>query len=733
MNRPGLGTLLLICCAPAAPLWAQTQIGGGTCNSSSLNGGYSVSITGRQVTSAGAFTSVFQSVGAATFDGLSKVTITLATDGLQSVGSAATWSGTYSIQANCAGTITITSGGSAVLNIAVYNQGNAFLITGHDATYSYSGSGNNQPNTCSTALLSGSYVFSATGFGLNGNAVSGVTDAAGTLQFDGQGKITANITLISIGGPNAVTATGAYSVDGGSCTGSGTLTDSKGNSYTLSLSITGGNATATTDMLAAFAQKSRFLVDGAAHTVTNQTCGTSTLNGTYSLTLTGRNVSSGGSLAGSFHGDGTIAFDGQGKVTITGTSNTNLAQGKAFTYTGTYSMGSACSGTVTLTAGSSATFTLLEWSNSGQVNLIGSDASYVYSGGGSSARPAACINATLTGIYAYSMSGFFSSGTAQIGVGDETGIAQFDGQGNMTAAGILSSSGNQSPYTATGTYSVTPNCLAAATVTDANGNVNTLNFSLLNLYGQGADMIAATSNFVRSGAAHAAFLHPTQAIGNVASYSVNATPAGSVFALFGNNLATRAAGAINIPLPGTLLNTSVTVNGETAPLFYVDPGQIDAQIPWDIPGGTAATVIVKNGTSVSNAVAIYVPATGTPGISVYGNNRAVVVNQDGSINSPTAAAAVGDTVVAYFTGGGPVNASGKLVTGSADPAGQVTGTNSVTVGGVSAKVTYMGLTPESIGLYQVNFVVPQVAKGTYPVVINIAGFASNNPVMTVSN
>ena len=170
-------------------------------------------------------------------------------------------------------------------------------------------------------------------------------------------------------------------------------------------------------------------------------------------------------------------------------------------------------------------------------------------------------------------------------------------------------------------------------------------------------------------------------------------------------------------------------------MFYVDPGQIDAQMPWDIPGGAAATVIVKNGTDTSNAVAVYVSATGTPGLSVYCNNRAVVVNEDGSTNSPTAAAAVGDEVVAYFTGGGPVTPSGKLVTGSPDPPGlsRVTGASTVTVGGVVAKIDYIGLTPGSIGLYQVNFFVPQLAKGTYPVVISIAGYTSNNPVMTISN
>jgi uncharacterized protein (TIGR03437 family) len=112
-----------------------------------------------------------------------------------------------------------------------------------------------------------------------------------------------------------------------------------------------------------------------------------------------------------------------------------------------------------------------------------------------------------------------------------------------------------------------------------------------------------------------------------------------------------------------------------------------------------------------------------------------VVNQDGSVNSGSTAASVGDEVVAYFTGGGPVMASGTLTSGHPAPSGlsPVTGTNSITVGGVAATAPYIGLTPGSIGLYQANFTVPQLAKGTYPVVITIAGQASNNPVITVSN
>jgi uncharacterized protein (TIGR03437 family) len=157
-------------------------------------------------------------------------------------------------------------------------------------------------------------------------------------------------------------------------------------------------------------------------------------------------------------------------------------------------------------------------------------------------------------------------------------------------------------------------------------------------------------------------------------------------------------------------------------------------MPWEIPGGTVASVVVQNGGVNSNAAAVYVPATGTPGIAMYNTNRAVVTNADGSVNSSTNAANVGDEVTAWFTGGGPVQASGPLVTGSPAPAGLslVTGSYSATVGTVPVTtIDYIGLAPGSIGLYQMNFVVPQIAKGTYALQINIAGQASNKPLMNV--
>jgi uncharacterized protein (TIGR03437 family) len=260
-----------------------------------------------------------------------------------------------------------------------------------------------------------------------------------------------------------------------------------------------------------------------------------------------------------------------------------------------------------------------------------------------------------------------------------------------------------------------------------------VSFVLTGAYGANADLILANPQFVRSGSAHATLLNPSESIANVFSYVANYTPPGSAFVVFGTDLATKAVAATTVPFPTTLATTKLLVNGTAAPLYYVSATQINALMPWEIPGGTVASVVVQNGAATSNAAAVYVPATGTPGIAMYNTNRAVVTNADGSVNSSTDAANVGDEVVAWFTGGGPVEASGPLVTGSPAPSGLswVSGSYSVTVGTAQAPVQYIGLSPGSIGLYQVNFTVPQLAKGSYALQINIAGQASNKPLMNV--
>jgi hypothetical protein len=253
----------------AAPMLAQTTIGGGTCSSATANGTYAVTITGRQVTTAGNFTNVFQANGSATFDGQSKVTIAMTEDTGSLSGAPLTWSGSYSVQANCAATIAIATGGSATFNMALYDQGNDFILTGTDATYAYSGSGNVQPTGCSAATVVGVYTATGTGYSLSSSAVNGAEALSGLLQFDGLSVVTANLSLVQGTSSSTSTLTGSYSVSS-NCLGTATLTDSKGGSYVMSFSVYSATKTYSSNFYMALAQTGKFIVSGTAHATYGQ-------------------------------------------------------------------------------------------------------------------------------------------------------------------------------------------------------------------------------------------------------------------------------------------------------------------------------------------------------------------------------------------------------------------------------------------------------------------------------
>lgn len=733
-----LGTSLF-----ALPLLAQVQIGGGTCNSSTLNGTYELILGGRQVTSTGTVSKALQATGTAAFDGQSKVTLTLTANIVSANGGFGTplvYSGTYSLQSNCSGTVSITTGDTATFALESFNSGNTFALMGSDSTYAYNGSGNIQPATCPTTL-SGVHEFNATGNTISSGAVTGVLDVDGVLTFDGQGNVTANWTQATNSNATTVSATGTYTLTSG-CLTTATLTDTSSNKYAVNMSI----YSTAPDFVVEFSSPQE-IFDGsgsaAQPAISGGTCSASNLTGTYEFLLAGRQITSGGAIVKLFEAAGSAAFDGQSKVTLTMTANTvNSSQtfGTPLTYSGTYTIQSNCQGSISITSGDTATFALVAYSVNATTQVansftvVGTDATYAFNGSGS-VQPAACSVSTLSGAWPFSANGNTLSGSTISGIIDLAGLLTFDGQGNATAGWSTSSNTATTNVTATGTYAVSSACLGTITLADSAGNKYSWNLSVLGTAANNFAFATANTQELFTGNGRAAFVNPGLAVVNAASFTSGATPPGSVFSLFGSDLATGQAQPSTLPLPTTVLTTSVTVNGEAAPIFYVNSTQINAQMPWDVQPGLA-TVIVKNGSSTSNSVAVNIPAAATPGIVVYGQNQAVVVNQNGTVNSTTATAKPGDVVVAYFTGGGPVNAASKLTTGAVAPSGlsPVTGTATITVNGKAATpVNYIGLTPGGIGLYQANFTIPQVAAGNHPLVITIAGQASNRPLIAIGD
>ncbi|HYP07471.1 MAG TPA: IPT/TIG domain-containing protein [Bryobacteraceae bacterium] len=217
---------------------------------------------------------------------------------------------------------------------------------------------------------------------------------------------------------------------------------------------------------------------------------------------------------------------------------------------------------------------------------------------------------------------------------------------------------------------------------------------------------------------------------NAASFTPRIAP-GSLISIFGTDLATTQASATSVPLPTNLGGTSVTVGGKEAPLVFVSPGQVNAQMPYELTEGTSAPVVVTvNGVASPQRNVQVVKAA--PGIFQFGEKRAVVQNADFSVNTAENPAAANSYVIAYLTGGGNVdNAVNTGRPASAEPLSRPRAAVTATVGGVGAEVAFAGLTPGFIGLMQVNLKVPGLPAGTHPLLITVDGVQSNAAMITV--
>jgi uncharacterized protein (TIGR03437 family) len=205
------------------------------------------------------------------------------------------------------------------------------------------------------------------------------------------------------------------------------------------------------------------------------------------------------------------------------------------------------------------------------------------------------------------------------------------------------------------------------------------------------------------------YLNPLGVV-NAASFApvTNPIAPGEIVALFGSGLAAGNASAASLPLPTTLGNVQVKINGQLAPLFYVTPGQIAVQVPQAIsPSNNVynATIQVFNNNTASNSVTVYTNYT-SPGAFSLGNNGigpAAAELSNYSVISASNPASVGSTVLLYATGLGTV--SPTVADGAAAPSSPpatATDQDSVDFSGQNANILFDGLTPGLAGLFQLN-------------------------------
>jgi uncharacterized protein (TIGR03437 family) len=191
---------------------------------------------------------------------------------------------------------------------------------------------------------------------------------------------------------------------------------------------------------------------------------------------------------------------------------------------------------------------------------------------------------------------------------------------------------------------------------------------------------------------------------NAASYQPGLSP-GSLATVFGVNLAGGAAAMPAFPWPSRVGNVTLSLDGAPVPLVYLSDSQINFLVPANVPQGTAdlvvstplgASVVVRIPIDPVSPGIFFDPATGLGAIRV-----------------------AGDFVEIYATGLGPVHTAYGFQ--------QTDLTPQVFIGSVPApEISYSGLAPGWLGLYQVNARIPPGAgSGTQPLYLVINGRRSN--------
>jgi uncharacterized protein (TIGR03437 family) len=213
-----------------------------------------------------------------------------------------------------------------------------------------------------------------------------------------------------------------------------------------------------------------------------------------------------------------------------------------------------------------------------------------------------------------------------------------------------------------------------------------------------------------------------EGIGAATGSGFRAVAPGSIISIYGQGLTGQTASAPDMPLPRELAGVRVSVNGTAAPLFFVSPGQINIQLPWDTPLGTARLTVDSAAGSFPQDFEV---ASRSPSLFAKADGTASALNDDYTVNGPDNPARINSTIFLYGTGGGAVG--GGVGSGEASPGREVLLVEtpvSATIGYMEVPVLYAGLAPGFVGVNQFNLRVPPLSAGAHEVKVRVAGVAS---------
>jgi uncharacterized protein (TIGR03437 family) len=223
---------------------------------------------------------------------------------------------------------------------------------------------------------------------------------------------------------------------------------------------------------------------------------------------------------------------------------------------------------------------------------------------------------------------------------------------------------------------------------------------------------------------------------------------GSWIEIYGSDLAVTARGwsgadFSHATAPTILDGTTVTIGGQPAVVSYISGGQVNALVPSDLSSG-AQTLTVRSIIGTSQNFSLQVDASqaamlAPPSFQISGKQYVGALSIDGSsyvlpagaiagVNSRPARG--GETIVIYGIGFGPVLPDvpyGQV----AEQSTMIAGALQIFFGQARATVSYQGLAPDSVGLYQFNVVVPSGITGdAVPITFTLNGVNGHQTLYT---
>jgi len=215
---------------------------------------------------------------------------------------------------------------------------------------------------------------------------------------------------------------------------------------------------------------------------------------------------------------------------------------------------------------------------------------------------------------------------------------------------------------------------------------------------------------------------------------------GTYIEIYGSNLATTTRGWAGadfsgVNAPKVLDGVTVDINGQKAFVNFISPGQVNVVVPGNIGTGPVQITLANSAGSspayTINAAAVS-PGFFAPGVfTVNGKQYLGAILPDGAFAFPAGAIAgvasrpakPGETLVLYGLGFGPVDPDipvGTIV----QQANTLRNPLQILFGQTPASLAYDGLSPNFVGLYQFNVVVPPVPDSdAVPVTFNLGGAA----------